>query len=327
MSIDLSVVIVTHRTPTQVGDCLRSLWEGGLRGLAGEVILIDNASNDDTLPMVRSRFPQTRVIANPDNAGFTRANNQGIAAAQGRNILLLNPDTLVPDGALARCVAFLEAQPAHVGAMTCRVCSPDGSIQHDCARRLPTPWIETCRALLLDRLFPRSDWFNRMPLMRWDKTDARPVPCILGAFMLVRSHVLKEMGGLDERFFLMYEEVDLCKRLGEAGWAIWYWPDAHITHLGGQSTKQEPVIVYANSHVSAMIYFRKHYPRSVRALRAVIRLGMELKIGLLRLNLLRRPGDAYTRKHLAMAQAARKTLKTGTPLRYGNWNHEAGAVS
>ena len=319
-SLDLSVVIVSHRTFEHVGNCLRTLLiEGGLHGLQAEVIVVDNASNDGTVEMIGAQFPQVRLIANTENLGFTRGNNQGIAAAGGRNILLLNPDTLVPDGTLARCVAFLEGQPETVGAMSCRVVSPDGSLQPYCARRLPTPWSESCRALLLDRLFSKSDLFNPEPFVRWDKTDARPVPAILGAFMLIRQTALAQVGGMDERFFMMYEETDLCKRLGDKGYAIWYWPEAHIVHIGGQSTKQEPVITFANSHISALVYFAKHYPRSVNLLRVILRLGIELKIGLLRLNALRKPGDSYTRSHLEMARAARTTLKTCRPIRYGGW--------
>ena len=321
MMPDLSVVIVTHRTRDIVRDCLRSLYEGGgLRGLNGaEVILVDNASNDGTLEMARTEFPQVRLIACEENVGFTGGNNRGIAQATGRNVLLLNPDTLVPENTLARCVAFLETLPANVAAMTCRVHSPDGSLQQECARRLPTPWSETSRALLLDRLFPRVDLFNRERFIGWDKRDARKVPCLHGCFMVIRRTALETVGVLDDRFFLMYEEVDWCKRAGNAGWDLWFWPDEHITHIGGQWTKQEPVIAYANSHVSAMIYFAKHHPRSVWWVRLASRVGMELKILLLRLNALRKPGDAYTTSHLQMALAARTTLRTGRTIRYGEW--------
>jgi GT2 family glycosyltransferase len=232
--------------------------------------------------------------------------------------LLLNPDTLVPDGALAACVAFLDAQPPTVGGMTCRVESPDGSLQHECARRLPTPWSEVCRALLLDRLFANVDLFNRERFVGWDKRDARPVPAALGAFLLLRSEAVRVLPGglLDENFFLMYEDVDLCKRLGDAGHALWYWPGARIVHLGGQSTRQRPVQTYATSHRSALVYFHKHHLRAVPFVRAALRVGMELKIGLLRLDSLRRPNDEWIARHLAMARAARTALRgspTGAP--------------
>lgn len=308
--LDLSVVIVSHKTPDEVCACLASLYQGGgLDGLRSEVVLIDNASGDDTAARVRRAFPAVCVIENENNVGFARANNQGIAQVTGRCALLLNPDTLVPPGTLAACVAFLDDQPQTVGAMSCRVQSPDGLLQGTCSRRLITPWSEICRALLLDRILGCLDWFNREPIIGWDRRDTRPVPCILGAFMLIRRAALDRIGGLDERFFLMYEDVDWCKRAQKAGLTILFWPGAHITHLGGQSWKHDPVTTFAASHASAIQYFRKHHPRTVGLVRAVSRLGMEIKIVLLRLNGFRKPGDEYTRRHLNMALAARRTLE------------------
>jgi GT2 family glycosyltransferase len=303
-----------------VRDCLNTLVnDGGLEGLDAEVILVDNASGDGTAEMARAEFPTVHLIANAENVGFSRGNNQGIEASSARHILLLNPDTLIPRGALKQCVDFLDAQDASVAAMSCRVESTDGSIQWTCSRRLITPWSECCRALLLDRAFAKIDLFNREPDVRWDRSDTREVECLLGAFMLIRRTVLEKLGGLDERFFLMYEDVDWCKRARDAGYRILFWPGARITHIGGSFWKQEPVVTFANSHVSAMEYFRKHHSASVGTVHLVSRLGMALKIGLLRLNLLRKPGDEYTVKHLAMARAARETLRTGKPIHYGNW--------
>ena len=316
---DLSVIVVTHRTRCDTRHCLTSLTEGGLEGVRSEVIVIDNGGDDGTAEMVRAEFPQFRLIVNDQNLGFSHGNNQGIEVSQGEAVLLLNPDTLVPPGALARCVAFLRVQPEDVAAMTCRVESPDGSVQWTCSRRLITPWSECARALLLDRLFKKSDFFNPEPITAWDRRDTRAVECLLGAFMLIRRSALRRLGPLDESFFLMYEDVDWCKRAADAGYRLMFWADEHIVHLGGQAWKQEPVIVFANAHLSALTYFQKHYPRSVRTVRWVSRVGMELKVLALRLNLLRKPGDPYTLGHLAMARAARATLKTGNPLPYGGW--------
>ncbi len=309
---DISVVIVSYRTREQVRDCLASLYAGGgLNGVSAEVLLIDNDSRDGTPEMVAADFPQVRLIASKDNLGFAKGNNRGIALAQGKNVLLLNPDTLVPEGTLQKCLAYLDSQDARVGAMTCRVQSRDGSLQWTCSRRLITPWSESVRALLLDRVFSKSDLFNPEPMVHWDRTDARPVPCLLGAFMLIRKPVLDKIGGLDEQYFLMYEDVDWCKRAGDAGYELHFWPGAYITHLGGESWKQEPIETYANSHASAMLYFHKHHASSVGKVRFISQVGMELKIALLRVKLLLRPRDSYATKHLAMAQAARRALRTG----------------
>lgn len=312
-SPDLSIILVTYRTRDVVRDCLRSLYAGGgLRAVtAAEVILVDNASGDGTVEMVRREFPQVRCIESGGNLGFARANNLGIKEARGRLVLLLNPDTLVPDGVLQKCVSFLDGCDTKAAAMTCRVESADGTLQRDCSRRLVTPWSECCRALLLDRLFPRSDLFNREPMVRWDRRDARAVECLLGAFMLIRRDALEQIGALDERFFLMYEEVDWCRRAREAGRTLWFWPGASITHLGGESWKQDRVTTFAASHVSAMQYFEKHHPNALGTVRFVSRVGMEIKIGILRLNLLRRRGDEFSLSRLQMARAARRALKTG----------------
>lgn len=192
--------------------------------------------------------------------------------------------------------------------MSCRVESPDGTLQKDCSRRVVTPWSECSRALLLDRLFPRSDLFNREPIVGWDRSDTRPVEAILGAFMLIRSAALERIGGLDERFFLMYEDMDWCKRALNAGFRILFWPEAHIIHLGGCSWRQEKVATYTNTQISALQYIEKHHPNSLATVRLVSRLGMRLKIALLRLNLLRKPGDPYSRERLEMARNAMKAL-------------------
>jgi GT2 family glycosyltransferase len=311
---DLSIVIVSHRTCDDVRRCLDSLFTGGgLDGVAAEVLLIDNVSDDGTVEMTRREFPTVRVFETGENIGFARANNRGIAAAEGRLVLLLNPDTLVPAGALARCVAFLDRQDDRVAGMTCRVESPDGSLQWTCSRRVVTPWSECCRALGLDRLFPKSDLFNPEPMVGWKRAETRAVDCLLGAFMLLRQSALAEIGGLDESFFLMYEDADWCRRAHDRGYRLLFWPGAKITHIGGQSWKQDPIRTFAASHESALIYFRKHHPRSLGVVRAVSRFGMALKIALLRARLLRRPNDDYALEHLEMAHAAQAKLQQDRP--------------
>jgi GT2 family glycosyltransferase len=167
------------------------------------------------------------------------------------------------------------------------------------------------------------DAFNPEPIVGWDRADERPVECLLGAFMLIRRAALERVGGLDERFFLMYEDADWCKRAGDAGYTLLFWPGARIVHLGGASWKQLPVVTFANSHVSALDYFAKHHPRAVGTVRVLSRAGMALKIALLRAKLAVRPGDGYAAKHLEMARAAAEVLRTGRPMEYGRW-HEVG---
>lgn len=306
---DLSLIIVPYKVREMLRDCLNSLYDGGLDGLTAEVIVVDNDSGDGTPEMVRTEFPQAIMIAGTENVGFSRANNRGMANSSGRLVLLLNADTLIPKGSIKRCVDFLDAQPSDVAAMTCRVQSLDGALQLTCSRRLATPRSEISRALLLDRMFPKSDFFNPEPELRWNRQNTRAVECLLGAFMLIRRDALDKIGLLDERFFLMYEDIDWCKRAGDAGYRLMFWPDAHITHIGGASWRQTPIETYADSHLAAMQYFQKHYPRSAPLVHAAHRMGMALKIAALRLNLLRKPGDEYLLQHLAMARNAATKLK------------------
>ena len=305
--IDLSVVIVTYKCKSVALDCLRSLFAGGgLDGLNAEVFVVDNASGDGVL----EAFPPTASLSPPPsgevpihaiplqtNVGFSAANNIGIARATGRNVLLLNPDTLIPAGALKACVDFLDGQPSPVGGMGCRVVTAEGVTQWECARKLVTPFTECVRAL-----WPFSPP-EALPKSALERTG--PVPCLLGAFMLLRKSALDAVGPLDERFFLMYEDVDLCKRFGDAGFDLIYWPEVSITHFGGESWKQEKIKTFAASHASAMKYLEKHHPRSVSFVRAVVRLGLELRLLALRA---RKPGE-WTTEHVAMVNAAREALK------------------
>ncbi len=307
--LDLSVIIVSYRVRDVLRDCLNSLYAGGgLEGLASEVTVVDNASGDGTPAMVAAEFPQVTLLPLDTNRGFSGANNAGLERATGRGLLLLNPDTLVPQGALSACVRYLDTQPETVGAMGCRVAGVDGQTQWECARRAVTPGDEIARAFLLDRAFPRSDRFNRERMPGWDRADERDVESLLGAFMLIRREAFAKVGGLDERFFLMYEDTDYCARLRQAGYRIRYYPGVSITHLGGQSWKQEKVATYANSHVAALQYMEKHFPRDADRVRAAHRLGMRWKALLLRLALLRFPNDPGLRERLRMADSAYDAL-------------------
>lgn len=317
--IDLSVVIVTYKCRAVALDCLRSLFAGGLDGLNAEVFVIDNNSGDKLMEAISENYPPApdngrafggdiphywgaggnflHTVSLEANVGFSAANNVGLARATGRNVLLLNPDTLVPPGALKRCVDFLDAQPETVGGMGCRVVTAEGVTQWECARKLVTPLTECVRAL-----WPFSPP-EALPKSVLEKNG--PVPCLLGAFMLLRKSALDAVGPLDERFFLMYEDVDLCKRLGDAGLSLVYWPDVSITHLGGSSWKQEKIKTFAASHASAIKYLEKHHPRSVGFVRAVVKFGLELRLLALRL---RKP-DAWSAEHVQMVNAAREALR------------------
>ncbi|MBB6053350.1 glycosyltransferase family 2 protein [Armatimonas rosea] len=268
--MQLSIVIVTYRCKDDVLKCLSSLSpRSGGQG-ASQVIVVDNASGDGTVEAVREQFPAVCVLALDENIGFARANNLAAQHATGEFLLLLNPDTIIPEpGTLERCVEYLAAQPSEVCGMTCRVESTDGSLQWECARRFPTVFSECAKAF-----FPYRRW-DAIP--RFDETKAQAVPCVLGAFVLLRRAAWEAVGGFDEQFFLMYEDVDLCRKLASHGGKLLYWPEARIVHTGGQSWKTEKPRTYANTHLSSLQYVAKYWPGSERGVKGVFRLALALK--------------------------------------------------
>lgn len=260
----LSIVIVTYRCKADVLQCLASLPADA------QTIVADNASGDGTVEAIRAQFPHVHVLALPENVGFAKGNNLAAQHATGEFLLLLNPDTIIPQpDTLPRCVDYLVAQPETVVGMTCRVESPDGSLQWECARRFPTVFSECTKAF-----FPYRRW-DAIP--GFDETREQAVPCVLGAFVLLRHAAWTAVGGFDERFFLMYEDIDLCRKLAHNGGRLMYWPEARIVHTGGQSWKTEKPRTYANTHVSALQYLQKYRPGSEKWVRNVFRLALALK--------------------------------------------------
>lgn len=254
--MDLSIIIVSRNTGEMLRRCLASL-SAGTGGLACEVVVVDNASRDGSPEVVRTEFPRALLIANDTNAGFGRACNQGMARTTGEYILLLNADTQVVGTAIPTMVAFMRAH-AEVGALGCRLLNADGSFQASC-RRFPTLRTEVWERTGLSRLFPRSPLFAAYRMAGADFGQAQEVDQLMGACLLLRRAALEAVGPMDEGFFLYYEEVDLCFRLKQAGWKIYYLPEAQVIHHGGQSSQQElgPALVALTR--STERFFAKHY--------------------------------------------------------------------
>ncbi|OQA45471.1 MAG: N-acetylglucosaminyl-diphospho-decaprenol L-rhamnosyltransferase [Chloroflexi bacterium ADurb.Bin325] len=259
---DLSIVIVNWNTRDLLASCLESIRGSGFQfsasgqqsstsDLRSEIIVVDNASSDGSTTLVRERFPGVQLIENAANVGFARANNQAIALAQGRYVLLLNSDTVVHPGALAALVGFMDAHPA-AGACGPRLLNADGTLQ-PAAHPMLTPGRELWRLLFLERLYPRATY----PMHRWDTVTPRRVEVIKGACLLLRRAALDQIGLLDESYFMYTEEVDLCYRLAEAGWELWYVPIAEIVHFGGSSTRQAHEDMYVQLYRSKIQFYRK----------------------------------------------------------------------
>lgn len=254
-ALDLSLVIVNWNTRSLLEQCLTSVWEdmSTSEGFRVETFVVDNASTDGSAPMVRARFPQMKLIENQDNAGFARANNQAIRESQGRYVLLLNPDTKVRPGALKALIRFMDAHP-DAGAAGSRLLNPNGTLQRS-AHPLPTLSRELWRLFHLDVLWPYSCY--RMD--RWDENEPREVGVAKGACLILRREALAQVGLLDESYFIYSEEVDLCYRLRQAGWRVYWVPQAVVVHYGGQSTRQVAAEMFIRLYQGKLCYFRKHY--------------------------------------------------------------------
>jgi GT2 family glycosyltransferase len=251
---DLSVAVVSWNTRDLLIPCLSAIGPAA-SPYTVEVILVDNASADGTVEAVRERYPEVHVIANPDNRGFTRANNQALTIARGRFFLLLNPDTEAKPGSLATLLRFLEEHPEY-GACGPRLLYPDGRLQPN-GRRLPTLWREFLAASGLRRLNPAA-FESRLEWGRDDFTRTVDVEEVSGACLMARREAVEEIGLMDEQLFMYYEEVDWCARMKRAGWKTAYVAEAMVVHHVAQSVKQAGFGVYRTFYESQFRYYRKH---------------------------------------------------------------------
>lgn len=292
-----SVIIVSFNTREILRSCLTCLFSV-TQNLNIEVIVVDNNSRDESAKMVEQDFPVVKLIHSGVNLGFAAANNLGFKEACGEFILLLNPDALLAPDALHKAMAHMLADPS-IGMGGARLLDMAGRMQPS-ARRYPSLLNEMLVLSGLAARFPQSRFFGRFD-RTWDDSDqAVRVDWVPGAFALIRTSALEAVGPFDERFFLYYEEVDLCRRLNQAGWSIWYWPDVVVKHWGGESSKTVEHVEFSSSGSqltlwrmrSALLYYRKHHGVAVTSLVALLESGWH------QLRSLRAKLAGNTRKHL-----------------------------
>jgi len=272
----LSLIIVSWNVQKDLRACLDSLRASA--ETPHEIIVVDNASHDGTMPMLQEEFPQVRLLANPDNRGFAAANNQGLAVATGQFLLLLNPDTLVPAGGLGTLLAFAQSHP-EAGVIGPRLLNADGSLQHSC-RRFPTVWAALFRHTFLGRCFPNAHWMREYLMSDWVHDEPREVDWVSGACLLIRREAFAQVGGLDESFYWGSEDVDYCYRMHRAGWKVLYTPQPAVTHLIGRSTDQVLVPTIIRTHRSMQRLYTKHFARNPVS-RSLVTMGIWLRAGLL----------------------------------------------
>jgi GT2 family glycosyltransferase len=256
--VDVSIVIVNWNTKELLRDCLKSICEQTL-GIDYEIIVIDNASRDGSPEMVRNDFQQVILIENTQNRGFAAANNQGIAQARGRYVLLLNSDTLVWDRAIEKTVQYADGHP-DAAVVGCQVWEDSDTIQLTCFR-FPSVAAMAWSAFGLARLFPNNRLLGRQHMLWWRRDSEREVDVVSGMFMMVRRTAIDEVGPMDEDYFLYFEETDWCYRFAAAGWKMLFWPGARILHRdgGSHSSNQTAARMFVQFQKSLCIFFKKHY--------------------------------------------------------------------
>ncbi len=275
--LDLSTIIVSWNVRKHLERCLSSIYARPIEGLGLETWMVDNASTDGSVEMVREFFPQVKVIPNQVNLGFTRANNQAIGESRGRYILLLNPDAQVMGGALGAMVAHMETHP-RLAALGPRLLNPDGTVQSS-RRRFPTLATGFLESTTLQQWFPHSRTVRSYYLEDRAEDEAQGVDWVTGACIMLRRQALETVGLLDEDFFMYSEELDWCHRAKAAGWEVGYLPDAQVIHHGGQSSAQELPARHIHFQQSKLTFFRKHHGRwQAEALRAFLLLCYGLQL-------------------------------------------------
>ena len=243
----LSIVIVSYNVRSYLEQCLHSV-QRALEGIEGEVFVVDNHSDDDSVKTVREQYPWVRLIENLDNLGFAKANNQAIRQSQADYVLLLNPDTVVAEDTLRGVLMFMDEHPKAGGAGV-MMCYEDGTRAPESRRALPTPWVAALKMLG----FTKRYYMSHLP---WNQ------PCrievVSGAFCLLRHEAIKAVGLLDEDFFMYGEDIDLSYRLLKGGWENWYLPYS-IIHYKGKSTQKSDYRYVHVFYQAMLIFFQKHY--------------------------------------------------------------------
>ena len=258
---DVSVLVVNYNTER----LLAPMWDALMSARAAldlQVVIVDNASRDRSVALLREdpRFVQAELITNSVNVGFGRANNQGVPMATGRYLLLLNTDAFVEPTTLTSTVEFMDANPG-CGVLGVQLVGRDGEAQPSC-RYFPTPWNVFLLRSGLRKFFP---WVQAVDDLGWDHASPRECDWAPGCYLLIRREVVDKVGLFDPRFFMYYEEVDLCRRVKQAGWRVMFFNGTRVLHLGGESAKSDGPVTPGGQQISSLqieselLYFRKHH--------------------------------------------------------------------
>lgn len=257
MMNQLGVCIVTRFSKDLIPECLNSLLDQS-PGLDLDVVVVDNASQDDTVEEIRLNFPTVKLILNKENLGFSRAVNQGLKSLDAHYYLLLNPDAILLPDAIEILIQFMEAHPA-VGICGPKILNRDGSIQYQSRRGEARPWEVFSYFMGLAKLFPQDRRFTGYLLNHIDNNQVNEVKAVSGSCMMIRREVVDQIGYLDERYFAYQEDTDYCFQARGAGWRVCYVPMAEVRHDGGRGgSGVNPYQGVYQWHRSYYLYYRKN---------------------------------------------------------------------
>jgi N-acetylglucosaminyl-diphospho-decaprenol L-rhamnosyltransferase len=256
---DITSILVSYNTSPLLGRLFAAL--DAARGMLRlQIIIVDNASRDDSVAILRSHHPDVELIENQTNVGFGRANNQALPLVRGRYVLLLNTDAFVSPDTLQKTVNFMDATP-RCGVVGVKLVGPDGSLQPSC-RYFPTPWNSF---LVTSGLFRFFSSVRLVDDLSWDHATIRECDWVPGCYYLIRREVIDQVGLFDPRYFMYFEEVDHCRAVRKAGWSVIYYPWTQVIHIGGESAVSSAPLTHAGRQISALqieselLYFRKHH--------------------------------------------------------------------
>lgn len=275
----LSVIIVNYNVEFFLEQCLNSVTKA-LEGIDNEVFVVDNNSLDNSVKMVKSKFPTVKCIANKQNVGFSKANNQAIELSDSKYVLLLNPDTVVEETTFRKVIDFMENHP-DAGGLGVRMVDGKGRFLPESKRGLPTPNVAFYKIFGLSRIFKKSQKFNRYHLGYLDEFKNHEIDILSGAFMLMRSETLDKVGLLDETFFMYGEDIDLSYRIQLGGWKNYYCSDTSIIHYKGESTKKSSVNYVFVFYRAMVIFAEKHFSKNhAKSFSFLINMAIYFRAGL-----------------------------------------------
>jgi len=253
----LSIIIVNYNVKYFLEQCINSIKTAS-KGLNIEIIIVDNNSTDGSIEMIQNEFPNCNLIRNNKNVGFSKANNQGIKKSKGKYILLLNPDTIIEEDTLIKCILFMEKN-SNAGSLGVKMIDGNGKFLPESKRSFPSPMVAFYKIFGLSAIFPKSKKFGTYHLTYLDENKIHEVDVLSGAFLFIRKKVLNKIGLLDEDFFMYGEDIDISYRIQKSGFKNYYFPKTKIIHYKGESTKKSSINYVFIFYKAMIIFAKKHF--------------------------------------------------------------------